>query len=219
MELRTASPVDALPLRERKKIRTRQQIADAAAALFAAKGYDAVTIAEIARMADVSEQTVYNFFSSKEQLVLDEDAAFQAFLVGMVRDRPAGTLADAIRAGAHAFLDDLRRRPAGPQAAGSMPCLINTSPALRRAWLEGIDRYAGAIATVLAEDSRGALSQPAAKALAFAIVGVFHVIIDEVGKEMKRGTEDWRVVIGPLRSQVDDAIDRLSRGLNAAGSL
>jgi AcrR family transcriptional regulator len=47
----------------------------------ATKGYDAVTVAEIARLAEVSEQTVYNFFPSKELLVLDEDAAFEALLV------------------------------------------------------------------------------------------------------------------------------------------
>jgi len=52
------------PLRVRKKIQTRRRIADAAASLFAAKGYEAVTIAEIARLAEVSEQTVYNFASS-----------------------------------------------------------------------------------------------------------------------------------------------------------
>ena len=48
------------PLRVRKKIQTRQRIADAAATLFATKGFDAVTVAEIARLAEVSEQTVYN---------------------------------------------------------------------------------------------------------------------------------------------------------------
>ena len=78
------------PLRVRKKIQTRQRIADAAATSFATKGYDAVTVAEIARLAEVSEQTVYNFFPSKELLVLDEDAAFEVLLVGMIRERPAG---------------------------------------------------------------------------------------------------------------------------------
>jgi AcrR family transcriptional regulator len=61
-------------LRVRTKIRTRRRIADAAASSFATKGYDAVTVAEIASLAEVSEQTVYNFFPSRELLVLDEDA-------------------------------------------------------------------------------------------------------------------------------------------------
>jgi AcrR family transcriptional regulator len=99
-------PAEGLSLRSRKKIRTRQQIAHAAAALFAARGYEAVTVADVASVAEVSEQTIYNFFSSKKQLVLDEDAAFEARLVAMLRQRSAGTsLADAVRAGVHAFLD------------------------------------------------------------------------------------------------------------------
>jgi AcrR family transcriptional regulator len=219
MEETTAKPREELSLRERKKIRTRRQIADAALALFAARGYDAVTVAEIARMADVSEQTVYNFFPSKEQLVLDEDAAFQARLVAMVRDRPAGTpLADAVRAGAHGLLDNLSRRPKGPEAAGGLPYLINTSPALRRAWLEALERYAGAIADVLVGDGEGALPPPVATVFGFSIVAVFHMVIDEIGKGMTRGTEDWPARFRSLRSQVDNAIDRMAPGLNAGGS-
>ena len=129
------------PLRVRKKIQTRQRIADAAAAAFAAKGYDAVTVVEIARLAEVSEQTVYNFFPSKELLVLDEDAAFEAFLVDLIRERPAGVkIADAIRAGAHAFLRRLQVRPKGPKARGGLPCLMNSSPQVRRAGMRSLNK-------------------------------------------------------------------------------
>jgi AcrR family transcriptional regulator len=218
VERLTTKPAEELSLRARKKTRTRQQIADAAAVLFASKGFDAVTVAEVARLADVSEQTVYNFFPSKEQLVLDEDAAFEARLVRMVRERPPGTsLSDAVRAEAHTFLDELRRRPKGPQKGGGMPYLINVSPVLRRAWLEAIERYAYAIARVLAEDSGGALSLPAAKILGFSIVAIFSVIIDEIGQQTKRGV-DIGALIKILRRQVDDAIDRIAQALNSARS-
>jgi AcrR family transcriptional regulator len=204
-------------LRSRKKIRTRQQIADAAVRLFAARGYDAVTVADVARLAEVSEQTVYNFFSSKEQLVLDEDAAFEARLVALVRERRKDTsLSVAIRVGAYAFLDDLGRRPNSPHGAGSMPCLVNTSPTLRRAWLEAQDRYADSIARVLVEDSRGALSPPAAKVLGFCIVTVFAVMIDEIGRAMKEGA-NLRAVFEPLRRHVDDALERIAPALDSTG--
>jgi AcrR family transcriptional regulator len=219
MEQTPATPTEELSLRERKKIRTRRQIADAALALFAARGYDAVTVAEIARSADVSEQTVYNFFPSKEQLVLDEDAAFQARLVAMVRDRPVGTpLMDAVRAGANALLDDLSRRPKSPLARGGLPYLVGTSAAVRRAWLEALERYAGAIADVLVADGKGGLAPPVAKVVGFSIVAVFHMIIDEIGKGMKRGKENWPARFRSLRSQVDDAVDRMAHGLNDGGS-
>lgn len=204
-----------LPLRQRKKIRTRQQIADAAAQLFAARGYDAVTVADVARLAEVSEQTVYNFFSSKEQLVLDEDAVFEARLLRMVRERAPGTpLDEAVRDGAHRFLDELERRPASAQRAGSMPCLIQVSPTLRRAWLEALDRFAGSLAFALTEGSAGALSPAAARVLAAAILAVFALIIDEVGRAMVSGGS-VRSAIKKLRAQVDDALEHLSPALRS----
>ena len=60
-------------LRELKKARTRQLIADVAARLFAQRGYEQVAVSDIAHEAEVSEQTVYNYFPSKEQLVTDRD--------------------------------------------------------------------------------------------------------------------------------------------------
>ena len=51
-----------LGLRERKKARTRQVIADAAARLFAERGYEQVAVSDVAREAEVSERTVSNFF-------------------------------------------------------------------------------------------------------------------------------------------------------------
>ena len=101
-------------LRERKKQRTRSQIAAAAAELFAARGYEKVTVADVARAADVSEQTVYNYFPAKEHLVLDQDEALRDRLVRLVRDRPTeASPAAAIRAEALAFvagiIDDLDR--------------------------------------------------------------------------------------------------------------
>lgn len=217
-DLPVLDPPEALSLRSRKKLRTRQQIADAAALLFAEKGYDAVTVADVARLAEVSEQTVYNFFSSKEQLVLDEDAAFEARLLAMIRERPAGTsLADAVRAGAHAFLDDLDRRPTGPHSKGSLPCLINVSPTLRRAWLEAGDRYADSIARALIESSKRTLSAPTAKVLGVAIVAVFAVIVDKIGRGMKEGAKH-RTVIQVLRPQIDDAVDRIAPALRSIGA-
>ena len=202
------------PLRVRKKIQTRQRIADAAATSFATKGYDAVTVAEIARLAEVSEQTVYNFFPSKERLVLDEDAAFEALLVGMIRERPAGTkIADAVRAGAHAFLKQLQARPKGPKSRGGLPCLMNSSPQVRRVWLAALDRYASTIAKVVVEESGDKVSPLAAKVLGFSIVTIFSVIIEEIGSATLRRV-DMRS-LSKLHTQIDEAVDRLAPALNS----
>jgi AcrR family transcriptional regulator len=205
------------PLRVRKKIQTRQRIADAAAALFAAKGYDSVTVAEIARLAEVSEQTVYNFFPSKELLVLDEDSTFKELLVGVIRERPAGTkIADAVRARAHAFLKQLQARPKGRKSRGGLPCLMNSSPQVRRVWLAAVDRYASSIARVVVDESGGKVSPLASRLLGFLVVTIFSVIIEETGRATLRGV-DMRS-LNKLHAQIDDAVDRLEPALNSITS-
>src|SRR6204780_5038661 len=82
-------------LRERKKARTRQVIADAAARLFAERGYEQVAVSDVAREAEVSEQTVYNYFQTKEQLVTDRDQLVQDQLSELIRARPPGVSAAA----------------------------------------------------------------------------------------------------------------------------
>src|SRR5256885_16385189 len=77
-------------LRERKKTRTRELIAKTARTLFAERGFEAVTVAEIAQAAEVSQQTVFNYFPTKEDLVYWRLEAFEAELLAAIRDRPEG---------------------------------------------------------------------------------------------------------------------------------
>ncbi|MER6999554.1 helix-turn-helix domain-containing protein [Streptomyces sp. NPDC000410] len=84
-------------LRERKKRQTRQHISDVATGLFLERGFDAVTIAEIAEAADVSVNTVYNYFPAKEDLFLDRGASIVDRLARYVRGRRKGESAcDAV---------------------------------------------------------------------------------------------------------------------------
>ncbi|MEV3989012.1 TetR/AcrR family transcriptional regulator [Streptomyces sp. NPDC049837] len=84
-------------LRERKKRQTRQHISDVATGLFLERGFDAVTIAEIARAADVSVNTVYNYFPAKEDLFLDRGEDVADRLSRYVRGRrPGESAADAV---------------------------------------------------------------------------------------------------------------------------
>ena len=77
-------------LRELKKEKTRQLIADTAWRLFADRGFDLVTVAEIAREAQVAEATVFNYFGSKEDLFYSRLDAFGARLTDAVAGRPPG---------------------------------------------------------------------------------------------------------------------------------
>lgn len=77
-------------LRERKKRRTRQHISDIATGLFLEHGFVTVTIADIASAAEVSVNTVYNYFGSKEDLFLDREDDAVEWLASAVRGRRAG---------------------------------------------------------------------------------------------------------------------------------
>src|SRR5881398_3152040 len=77
-------------LRERKKARTRQQIAQQARRLFGERGFEAVTVAEVARAADVSEATVFNYFPTKEDLFYSGLESFEEELLAAIRERKTG---------------------------------------------------------------------------------------------------------------------------------
>jgi AcrR family transcriptional regulator len=77
-------------LRERKKAETRQRIADTATMLFIQRGFDEVTVAEIAEGAGVSKVTVFNYFPRKEDMFFDRLPQAEELLTGAVRDREPG---------------------------------------------------------------------------------------------------------------------------------
>jgi AcrR family transcriptional regulator len=92
------TPPAKLGLRERKKQQTRETIARAALRLFAERGYDETTLAEIAEAADVAPRTIFAYFESKEDILLCEEGNFLAELKRKLDERPAGTTTvDAIR--------------------------------------------------------------------------------------------------------------------------
>lgn len=91
---RTAATVafmDPSPgLRERKKERTRQAISETAIALFLARGFDAVSVAEVAAAAEVSKPTLFRYFPAKEDLLLQRIADHQGEAARVVRERAPG---------------------------------------------------------------------------------------------------------------------------------
>lgn len=85
-------------LRERKKQQTRQHIADVAARLFTERGFDEVTVDEVAQAAEVSRKTVFNYFPTKEDLVFGGAEDRDVELVNLIRLRPPGvSLIDVFR--------------------------------------------------------------------------------------------------------------------------
>src|SRR3954469_3739546 len=117
-------------LRERKKRQTRDAIADAALALFQARGFESVTVADVARAADVSEKTVFNYFPTKEDLVFARGGDHLQGRVEAIRLRPPGVpLTRVFEDETMAFLETLADGPVDEVIA--IPRLVRASPALR----------------------------------------------------------------------------------------
>ena len=99
-------------LRERKKRQTREAIAQTAMRLFFARGFDEVTVADVARAADVSEKTVFNYFPAKEDLVLHGGEERRAALIEAIRGRPAGmSVVEPFRAATLEFVERVEHDP------------------------------------------------------------------------------------------------------------
>ncbi len=82
--------LEAMGLRERKKARTRLQISDIATKLFLDRGFDDVTVAEVAKAANVSVKTVFNYFGAKEDLLFDREPEWLASIDALLAARGPG---------------------------------------------------------------------------------------------------------------------------------
>ncbi|GGS87724.1 TetR/AcrR family transcriptional regulator [Nonomuraea spiralis] len=113
-------------LRERKKEQTRRRIAETAMRLFAERGYDAVTVNEIAEAAGVAKVTLFAYFPSKECLALDgvkDDTA--AIVVGRGEGRsPLGALREHYRSMAGAREVDVEELLTRVRVIAANPALL-----------------------------------------------------------------------------------------------
>jgi AcrR family transcriptional regulator len=195
-------------LRELKKARTHRLIADVAARLFAERGYEHVTVSDVAREAEVSEQTVYNYFPTKEQLVIDRDQQVQDQLVDLIRARPPGaSAAAAIRDYVLASVDGIPS--ISPELwRGELGYLAVMSPTVHRLSLEMTDRQADAIAAAISE-STPVLTE-VAKLQGIAIASVFQIILNHAGRRTHEGRSQTEIAdeLHPIIEAVLDELDR-----------
>jgi AcrR family transcriptional regulator len=200
-------------LRERKKRRTRQHIADTAARLFGERGYEHVAVVDVAEAAEVSEQTVYNYFPTKRDLVLDLEEDLRDRLTDLIRTRPAGTSpAAAIRAQALDFVESIRSVPV-EQERGGLDYLAAMSPTVRRLSLEMTDRLADAIAAAIIETTQG-VTPPLAKVQGLALAWVIQTITDESGRRRVAGQSSTKIA-KELRPIIEGLIGSLDRWLSS----
>ncbi|HET8751325.1 MAG TPA: TetR family transcriptional regulator [Gaiellaceae bacterium] len=135
-------------LRETKKLQTRQAIAAAGMRLFVKRGFDHVTVGDIADEAGVSEKTVFNYFPTKEDVFFDEVPERLEALADAVRQRePTQTLVGAM----HTLHDSQCSRLASPGFA-HFARVIEESPALQAKEVEVMAQFSGVLAATIQEE-------------------------------------------------------------------
>jgi AcrR family transcriptional regulator len=204
-----------LGLRERKKQRTRQLLSETARRLFSEHGFERVSIAEIAREADVSEQTVFNYFPSKEDLVYSGLETFEDQLLAAIRERPAGqTVIAAFGAfileprGLFAAEDDTAARH-----AIAVTRMIAASPALLAREQQILARYTDTLARLITEETGARRGDLRPYVLANALIGVHRALIGYVREQLEAGSIDRRRLARQLRRRGDEALALLAEGL------
>lgn len=211
-----------LGLRERKKQRTRQLIADTARRLFAERGFEQVTVAEIAREAEVAPATVFNYFPAKEDLFYSRLEAFQERMLAAIRDRDPH---QSVLAAFAAFLLDQRgvlamNAPGGDEQATSqvrtITRVITDSPALLARERQVFDDYARALAALLAEDTGAQPGDVVCHTIANTLLGLHRALIDHVRELALAGASAGRIRES-VRAQAERAIAQLDRGLRDFG--
>jgi AcrR family transcriptional regulator len=210
----TLVPMPSTGLRERKKARTRRLIADTAARLFAQHGYENVAVSDVAREAEVAEQTVFNYFPTKERLVTDRDEQVQDRLTELIRSRAPGvTAAGAIREFVLESVAGIRAIPPA-QWRGELGYLAAISTTVHRLALEMIDRQAAALAVVIGET--GNVRPEIARLQGIALAGVFEIIISEAGRRTRAGQSQAKIA-KELHLVAANVLDELDRWFKASG--
>jgi AcrR family transcriptional regulator len=205
-------------LRERKKRRTRRLIAETARRLFAERGFEEVTVAEIAREADVAEKTVFNYFPTKEDLFYSRMEAFEEELLEAIRERGSG---ETVLAAFGRFILAPRgvlaieRDGDGDQAnerLATITRVITESPALLARERQVFGRYTASLAALIAEETGAGPDDVEPWVAANGLMGVHRGLIDYVRREVLSGVRAPEIA-QRLRAQGERALALLERGL------
>lgn len=194
-------------LREDKKQRTRRHIAETAWALFADRGFDGVTVAQIADAALVAEATVFNYFAGKEDLFFDGLDQYGHELVAGVAARPPGeSVVAAFRrllttpGGLLGQLED--GDPRALDRLRTVNRIIAGSPVLQARELVSLARIAEELAGQLGDD------RFTARVVAHTLLGVHRALVLLVRESVLAGE------VPPVAEYAAKAFDLIERGLD-----
>jgi len=207
-------------LRERKKQQTWGLIAQTARRLFQERGFDAVTVADVARAADVSRKTVFNYFPTKEDLFYSGLEFFEARLLDAIRERKPG---ESILAAFERFVTAPRGLLAADDPdAGERLLAINRliigSSALLAREQQIYAGYAAALAALIAEETHARPDDIAPWVAANAMIGLHKALVDYARRQVLAGERDRARIAHELRAQARQAVGLLEHGLRHLGA-
>ena len=200
----------AVGLRERKKEQTRLRITETAHRLFGERGFEAVTVAQVARAAEVAEATLFNYFPTKEDLFYSGLEAFGDSLIDAVRQRSAGEPAlVTVRSFLLEIGGQLAQIAAGDrdalERARTTARVISASAALRARERQAFADIAAELAAALGDD-------PITRAMANAMMGV-HSALVEYARNRILANDRPDAIAADVRAYGERAFALLEHGL------
>jgi AcrR family transcriptional regulator len=223
----TNTPAAAGPtaegLRERKKRLMRQQLTDTATEMFMQRGFDAVRVSEVADACGVSESTVFNYFPTKESLVLDRlDATMASLRTGLIDPglSPVDAALRILEAELGAMTSWLAAQD-DPFLAGNaikrFGDLIDATPQLRAHQSDMMDRFVALAAELLAQRAGMGPDDPQPQIAAIALLGLWRVQFQSLGRHLD-GTRTPAQIHEAVTADVDRAARLVETGLSSFGT-
>jgi AcrR family transcriptional regulator len=217
----TTAVRDSTPegLRERKKRHTRQQLTDTATEMFLERGFDNVRVAEIAQTCGVSEKTVFNYFPTKESLIIDHPEATLATMRTVLADPDTPPVEAVLRILADelgALISWLKAQPDRARAVEGyrrFGALIQSTPSLRAYHRDMTDQLIGVAADILADRVGMRPGDPEPRIAATALIGLWQIQFHSLGRHLGSGRTPARVQAA-VSAEVHRAAHILRTGLN-----
>ncbi|MET9343972.1 TetR/AcrR family transcriptional regulator [Nonomuraea sp. NPDC003804] len=201
-------------LRERKKRETRTRIADMAMGLFMARGFEQVTVADVARAADVSVNTVFNYFGTKEDLFLDRREEVEDLQSRVVRERRPGE--SVVAAFRRDFLDAIETRDwryGLNDGADLFGAIVAASPSLTARFRELAYEQIQHLAATLAEETDADPDDLTPRMVAAQILETTRLLSGHAVARKLAG-ESWAEILPQLQRQTEQAFDLLESGIS-----
>lgn len=201
--------------RERKKQQTRQHIASVALRLFLERGFDQVTVTEVADIADVSANTVYNYFPTKEELFFGLHRPMETELAKRIQQRQQGqTLLAFLREDLRFSLERLRAMPVeeGTERRQVIQ-MIQSTPSLQAYSLRMMQMGEREVERVLAEEMHAPEIVP--HLVAHLILALYGKLFTEYDARCESG-QSADEIHAALAEMISAGLELLAHGLDAS---